>query len=1028
MFSTMKRRIGVLSAIAVLAALVPALATSAVSAAPLTVAANPTNGSTYSACPGSAGIASAGFTDTTSTDVDCIAYYGITTGVTATTYEPAANIPRWQMALYLTRTATEAGITLGSGADQGFTDISGESADIQTAINQLKQLGVTNGTTATTYSPGDNVTREQMAMFVERLLSNTPVGPNGAVVSSPDALTTNISLSGSDADAYNYTDIDGAGITFEGHNAIEELYNLGIPGDLKTVTTFSPAADITRADMATWLTNALGHTNLRPAGINIQLSATSGWANTAPTGSVTYRDANFDAVSGQVVDAFSWINATAVANNAYVNAAGQCKTNTNVLLIGNSLTRCYVDVGDPSTSALGNIDLGAVTVTNAKTTSFWVWTAASGTTYDTDTDLGSDMSTVNATSTATAGSITVTCDAPAGASNVGDAAPFYDTVAMNHGATVVVTMQAAAGTINNGGYSAVAQPGVVLNVSHTISQANSALLASVTNTIVTTDASGTATYSFTQADPNVGGTVDYNDATDDVTHAIVVTDVAAYNAIDGAQTIRDISTADNKPCDITNAGSSMSFDFQDIVAAAGTGGTQDAVTQNVTSYLAGTAIAPIARTATVTMRDKFGATVANAAGSAVFAGGPADALVALGNVATNDILDTGAQAINNFPVGTPICMVGWSGTISAGVVPDTVYYVQAAHAGAGGAGSRFDAVKVAATAGGAMIPLTGASAITDSIARAHSMLGCATRSFGPAGTASVAWNDTTATAGLDAVYVTTTVGENAGSTAIRYVAPATTALTAGASSMGWVESGSATGGALTDIIGTPMSHDTAGDTFVTKLQYGTYAGGYFLEDIAASTNVFELDALAGVGTATAAAEFPFDSAVCFRNVDQFAGVGAPSVGTPVYVKTHAAGTAGTDAKISWSGTLDADGIAGTVLTITGTPGGATTHMGAAMRNHDGTYTCSNNTYTQYSYDAADVFYLTSAGGVSTTPSSMAGFEGVYYQTNSGAYGLQGHKADTASGNIPGLSWTAGDIDAVAYEPLAGNISIFKSGG
>jgi hypothetical protein len=103
-------------------------------------------------------------------------------------------------------------------------------------------------------------------------------------------------------------------------------------------------------------------------------------------------------------------------------------------------------------------------------------------------------------------------------------------------------------------------------------------------------------------------------------------------------------------------------------------------------------------------------------------------------------------------------------------------------------------------------------------------------------------------------------------------------------------------------------------------------------------------------------------------------------------------------------------------------------MGAAMRNHDGTYTCSNNTYTQYSYDAADVFYLTSAGGVSTTPSSMAGFEGVYYQTNSGAYGLQGHKADTASGNIPGLSWTAGDIDAVDYEALAGNISIFKSGG
>ena len=195
MLSHLKRRIGVLTAVTVMAALVPVLSSSTVSAAPLTTAANPTNASTYSACPTSANIPSAGFTDTTSTDVDCIAYYGITTGVTATTYEPAASVPRWQMALYLTRTATETGHTLGSGADQGFTDISGYAADIQTAINQLKQLTVTLGTTATTYSPDDNVTREQMAMFVERLLGLTAVGPNTAAVSSAALLTTNMSAS-----------------------------------------------------------------------------------------------------------------------------------------------------------------------------------------------------------------------------------------------------------------------------------------------------------------------------------------------------------------------------------------------------------------------------------------------------------------------------------------------------------------------------------------------------------------------------------------------------------------------------------------------------------------------------------------------------------------------------------------------------------------------------------------------------------------------------------------------------------------
>ena len=163
MLSHLKRRIGVVTAVAVLGALVPVMTASSVSAAGATVPVAPASAALYSACPGTSAPA-AGFTDTTSTDVDCIKMHGITTGVTATTYEPASNIPRWQMALYLTRFATAAGVTLGSGADQAFTDISGYSAAIQTAINQIKQLGVTTGKTATPYSPADNVTNEQMAM------------------------------------------------------------------------------------------------------------------------------------------------------------------------------------------------------------------------------------------------------------------------------------------------------------------------------------------------------------------------------------------------------------------------------------------------------------------------------------------------------------------------------------------------------------------------------------------------------------------------------------------------------------------------------------------------------------------------------------------------------------------------------------------------------------------------------------------------------------------------------------------------
>ncbi len=1029
MFSHLKRRVGVLTAVAVLAALVPTLATSTASAAPLTVAANPASSSTYAACPASANIPSAGFTDTTSTDVDCIAYYGITTGVTATTYEPTASVPRWQMALYLTRTATETGTTLGSGADQGFTDISGKSAEIQTAINQLKQLGVTNGTTATTYSPDDNVTREQMAMFVERLLAETAVGPNGAAVSSPDALTTNISLDATDADAYNYTDIDGT-VTFEGHNAIEELYNLGVPGDLKTVTTFSPNAAITRAEMATWLTNALGHTNLRPAGINIQLSKTSGWGNTAPTASVTYRDAAFDAVSGQVIDIFSWQNSTAVGNDAYVNAAGQCKTNTNVLIQGNSLTRCYVDTGDPSTNSSGNIDLGAVTIANVYTTSFWAWTAAAGTTYDTDTDYGTDVSTVDATSTALAGLFTVTCDVSNYASDVGDAAPFLDAKQVAHGSTVTVTMQMASATLNNGSYAAVAQPDNSITVTHTISNPNAATLASVSATTVATDASGTATYSFTQADPNVDGT-SINDAADDVSHHIVFTDVAAENATTGAQTATNISAVADDACDYRQ--SVMSFDFQDVVSTTSSA-TTDAVSQNVTSYEAGSATAPVSRTATATVRDTYGVAVANSVSTAVFAGGARQALIA--ETTVGNAIDAGVHLGAEYPVGTAVCLHTHGSATIVGLSTDTTYYVQALAAGTGGGATDLREMTLSATSGGAALTVTGDTAVTDFIARAHPVMGCATRSFGPAGTASVAWNDTTATAGLDAMFVYTSVGESAageaGTTSIRWVAPSATAIAGVHTTANWTET-NVGGAALTlgadddgEIIGTPVEHDTSGNTVVTKLSYGD--GGTeteFRAVLATGGGLVELIGTLAINTAA----YPVNSAICFGDTTGITGATVVP-GTVYYVKSLADSTvaAGVDTGLIVSASLTAGGVAGAAVVITGTPTVSSSKIQPAVRTATGAYQCGNDTYTRYSYDDNDQYYLVSNGGTAGSPTSMAGFEGTYYAVATGLYGLQGSRAENTAGvGRPGVTWTIGDLDAVVYQALAGNISIFKAG-
>ncbi len=509
MLSHLKKRLGVLTAIAVMAALVPALSTSVASAAPATTATAPLDVTDLSACPASASIPAAGFTDTTSTAVDCIKYYGITTGVTATTYEPAANIPRWQMALYLTRAADVMNVTLGTGADQGFTDISGYSAAIQTAINQIKQLGVTTGTTATTYDPDSNVTREQMAMFVNRLLAITTVGPNG----SADTALTPSNINGATA-TYNYTDID-SGVTYEGHNSIVEMYNLGVPGHAKTVTTFGPTSAIPRSEMATWMTNALAHSNARPEGLVLQATSYSDFGQMDVDGvpgvgdelHVSIRDASYNAVVDTLVDVFGYVSSTTVGSAAFT-AAGVCK-NAEEASSGTD-AECTIENTDYITDSAGNVVItGAhedVDVDEGKTVQYWAWQGAVAATFLNGT---TTHSTVTVTSAMDADAAKIACDgttADQGDPAVDGRGKDYDsatdeaTQAAKYGTTVTCTITAWDGTGTTS--KAVAKAGVRVNVADKRGT-DGAAATSLTNTVVTTGADGTGTYTTTIADPGL---------------------------------------------------------------------------------------------------------------------------------------------------------------------------------------------------------------------------------------------------------------------------------------------------------------------------------------------------------------------------------------------------------------------------------------------------------------------------------------------------------------------------------------------
>ncbi|MGH8924585.1 MAG: SpoIID/LytB domain-containing protein, partial [Acidimicrobiia bacterium] len=163
-------------------------------------------------------------------DINCLAALQITTGTSATTYSPLQTVSRWQMAIFLVRTATALGMAAPAPLPQGFVDIGDLGQEAIDAINQVKQLGITAGTSPTTYGPNEGVSRWQMALFLTRLYTaagaSLPAGGSG------------------------FSDLSG--LSPEAVTAINQLAALQI----STGTgggNFSPASVVTREQMASFL-------------------------------------------------------------------------------------------------------------------------------------------------------------------------------------------------------------------------------------------------------------------------------------------------------------------------------------------------------------------------------------------------------------------------------------------------------------------------------------------------------------------------------------------------------------------------------------------------------------------------------------------------------------------------------------------------------------------------------------------------------------------------------------------------------
>ena len=165
-------------------------------------------------------------------DVPADAYYydavlwavkeGITNGTSATTFSPDNPCTRAQMVTFLWRAA---GSPEPKTSECQFTDVDMDSY-YGKAVLWAVEKGITNGTSDTTFSPDATCTRAQMATFLCRMA-------NGKAVSSTSA----------------FTDVEAGKYYTE---AVQWAVEQGITNGT-SATTFSPDTTCTRAQMVTFL-------------------------------------------------------------------------------------------------------------------------------------------------------------------------------------------------------------------------------------------------------------------------------------------------------------------------------------------------------------------------------------------------------------------------------------------------------------------------------------------------------------------------------------------------------------------------------------------------------------------------------------------------------------------------------------------------------------------------------------------------------------------------------------------------------
>lgn len=185
------------------------------------------------ACP-EAAVPGGGFTDTANSvhgvSVDCLVWWGVTQGVSATSFAPEHELRRAQLASFLYRALKQTGQPIPA-PQVSFSDVRGGSH--REAIEVLATLQVVGGVDGDRFAPDVTVTRGPLAAMITRLHREV-IGATLLPAGAP------------------FTDV--AGTTPE--QAVQQLVALGVTQGT-TATAYSPGAPVLRGQIATFLTRYL---------------------------------------------------------------------------------------------------------------------------------------------------------------------------------------------------------------------------------------------------------------------------------------------------------------------------------------------------------------------------------------------------------------------------------------------------------------------------------------------------------------------------------------------------------------------------------------------------------------------------------------------------------------------------------------------------------------------------------------------------------------------------------------------------